>query len=100
MGQTKGDNPLRDSYSAFFDNDYFAHTGLDNYLKEKRIKTIYVCGLATDICVKYTALDGKNLGYKTYLLINLSKGFDHTAQAVQEMKNAGVFVTESSLLTS
>ena len=54
---TKGENPLIDSYSAFYDNGHLNKTGLDDYLKSKQVTELFLCGLATDYCVKFTALD-------------------------------------------
>ena len=62
----KGNNPEIDSYSAFFDNGKLQKTNLDNFLKEKEIDTLYIMGLATDFCVKFTVLDALELGYKVY----------------------------------
>ena len=95
----KGNNPEIDSYSGFFENDKKTKTELDNYLKHKNIDTIYICGLATDYCVKYTALDAVELGYKTYLIEDAIKGvniFEQDSEnAISEMKNKGVIVTKS-----
>lgn len=90
----KGSDPGVDSYSGFFDNGHKVDTGLNDLLKKKDVDTIYIAGLAGDVCVKFTALDGVSLGYKTYLYkqgtraVNLNEGdFD---KALEEMKNAGV----------
>ena len=53
----KGTDPSVDSYSGFFDNGRRASTGLGEYLKDQGVTDVYVCGLATDYCVKATALD-------------------------------------------
>lgn len=90
----KGKNPEVDSYSGFFDNARKGDTGLNAYLKGQGIDTVYVCGLALDYCVKFTALDAISLGYKTYLIedatraVNLSP--EDGKKAIQEMKNAGI----------
>ncbi len=54
-----------DSYSGFFDNAQDHATGLEDYLKSQEIDTLYIMGLATDYCVKYTALDARRLGFDT-----------------------------------
>src|SRR5665647_1127967 len=59
----KGTDPEIDSYSAFFDNGKKKSTGLADYLNERWIKQVYVMGLATDYCVKWAALDAKELGF-------------------------------------
>ncbi|MCK4934138.1 MAG: bifunctional nicotinamidase/pyrazinamidase, partial [Simkaniaceae bacterium] len=64
----KGENPLVDSYSAFFDNQKLARTELEIYLKKMDVSKIYLAGLALDYCVKYSALDAKSLGFDTYVI--------------------------------
>lgn len=89
----KGNNKEVDSYSGFYENDKKTKTQLDNYLKSMNINSLYVCGIATDYCVKYTVLDALNLGYKVHLLtdscsaVNLSDNDSDTA--ILEMKNNG-----------
>ena len=69
----KGCNPKIDSYSAFFENDKNTTTGLEGYLKKKEIKRLYLCGLAFDYCVFYSALDGVNLGFEVFVYQDLTK---------------------------
>ena len=69
----KGCNPKIDSYSAFFENDKNTTTGLEGYLKKKEIKRLYLCGLAFDYCVFYSALDGINLGFDVFVFQDLTK---------------------------
>ena len=64
----KGTDPNIDSYSGFFDNGHRASTGLADYLRECGVNEVHVCGLATDYCVKCTALDAVELGYRVRLL--------------------------------
>ena len=64
----KGTNPDIDSYSAFFDNHHQNQTELNSYLIENQIDKIYICGLAYDYCVKYTAIDGVELGYEIIII--------------------------------
>jgi len=64
----KGTDPVIDSYSGFFDNGHRKATGLGDWLKSKRVTEVFVCGLATDYCVKFTALDAVSLGFKTNLV--------------------------------
>lgn len=95
----KGTNPKVDSYSGFFDNGKRNSTGLGDYLKEKDVTAVFVMGLATDYCVKFTALDAVDLGFKTYLVsdacrgVNLQEG--DVEQAVVDMKEKGVVVVKS-----
>lgn len=65
----KGTNPEVDSYSGFLDNDKKTSTGLGEYLKENKITEVYVVGLALDYCVKATAIDSHNQGFKTTVLL-------------------------------
>lgn len=95
----KGNNPNIDSYSGFFENDKKTKTKLDNFLKEKEIQTIFICGLATDYCVKFTAIDAAGLGYETFLIEDACKGVNISKNdsdlAIAEMKENGVIVVKS-----
>lgn len=89
----KGFRKHIDSYSAFFENDQETVTGLHGYLKERGVDELVITGLATDFCVKWTALDAAKLGYKTSLVKNAVKGIDIEGSvdaAFKEMKEAGV----------
>jgi len=96
----KGTNKNVDSYSGFFDNDHQSETGLSDYLKSQNINEIYVTGLATDYCVKYTVLDALNLGFKTNLIIDAVKGVnlnhDDVENAIKEMEKAGAKIIKST----
>jgi len=70
----KGTDPSIDSYSAFWDNGKQKKTDLDTILKHRGIATVFVCGLATDYCVSYTAMDAALEGYKTYFIEDASRG--------------------------
>ena len=72
----KGCNPKIDSYSAFFENDKNTTTGLDGYLIRKEIKQLFLCGLAFDYCVFYSALDGINLGFDVFVFQDLTKSIN------------------------
>ena len=92
----KGTNPEIDSYSGFFDNDKKSATGLHDLLSKNEIVEVDVVGLALDYCVKSTAEDAKILGYKTNVLVNLTravnmnKGDDQ--KAIEDLKKVGVVV--------
>jgi len=91
----KGYNPDIDSYSAFFENDHETPTGLDGYLRERGIATLTMVGLATDFCVKWSALDAAKLGYDVTVRTDLCRGIDldgSLAAALDEMAGAGVTV--------
>lgn len=89
----KGTDPNIDSYSAFFDNARKKATGLESFLKSMNVSMIYVIGLATDYCVKYTVLDGLSLGFKTFLFLRGCRGVNlnprDVEKAIETMKNAG-----------
>ena len=72
----KGCNPKIDSYSAFFENDKTTTTGLEGYLVKKEIESLYLCGLAFDYCVFYSALDGINLGFDVFVFQDLTKAIN------------------------
>lgn len=72
----KGTDPKIDSYSAFFENDRKTPTGLRGYLKERGIHKLTFCGLATDFCVAYSALDAKNCGFDVSVALAGCAGLD------------------------
>ena len=89
----KGSNPLIDSYSAFFENDRRTATGLDGYFKTLGIERIYLVGLATDFCVKYSAQDAAKLGYKVSVFEGMCRAIDLNGSlelARTEMRDCGV----------
>jgi nicotinamidase/pyrazinamidase len=98
----KGTDPQIDSYSGFFDNGHRKATGLGDYLSKQRVSAVYVMGLATDYCVKFTALDSLGLGFETYLIEDGCRGVNlkptDSADAIEAMKKAGVVVTTSAAL--
>jgi nicotinamidase/pyrazinamidase len=57
-----------DSYSAFLENDHFTPTGLAGYLRERNLQRLFLCGLAYDFCVRYSAIDGRALGFETIVI--------------------------------
>jgi nicotinamidase/pyrazinamidase len=79
------------AYSAF-EGQTWEGIGLEEWLRDKRVTEVDVCGLATDHCVKATALDARRLGFGTRVLLDYSAGVDPTttAQALQEMHAAGI----------
>ncbi|MBI3793289.1 MAG: bifunctional nicotinamidase/pyrazinamidase [Nitrospinae bacterium] len=92
-----------DSYSAFFENDKSTPTGLGGYMRERNVKTLYLCGLATDICVLFSALDARKLGFRVYLVDDACGGIDLHGSldaAYKEMASAGVVVTNSEKVLS
>ena len=98
----KGIDPRIDSYSTFFDNAHRRSTGLADYLKDRAIKDIYLLGLALDYCVKYSALDARQLGLNTYVVLDGCRGIDLHPEdvdlALKEMKAAGAAMVQSGEL--
>lgn len=98
----KGTNPNIDSYSAFFENDKKTETGLHYYLKGLKINEVYLCGLATDFCVFYSAIDALKLGFKTYVIIDATRGVNvnnSLAISLEAMKKEGIeIITHDKLL--
>ena len=90
----KGFHADVDSYSGFWDNERRYKTELDDILKRNKIDTLFICGLATDYCVKFTALDAVELGYKVYLLEDACRGVNvkpnDAKNAISQMEKKGV----------
>lgn len=90
----KGTDLSIDSYSGFFDNARRKATGLEAYLREKDVDEVHVMGLATDYCVKLTALDALDLGFRTSILSEGVRGVDlnegDCQRAIDEMQAAGI----------
>jgi nicotinamidase/pyrazinamidase len=95
----KGTNPQVDSYSGFFDNARRGDTGLGDYLKAKGIQRVFVCGLALDYCVKFTALDAHDLGFKTFVISDATRAVNLSPEdgtnALEEMEQNGVKIINS-----
>lgn len=95
----KGTDPAIDSYSGFFDNDHRKQTELADVLRRAGVDTLHILGLATDYCVKFTALDARQLGFKTYLIRDGCRGINIQAndeeESFAEMRRAGVRVVDS-----
>lgn len=97
--QQKGENPAVDSYSAFRDNDHAALTGLSSYLKAQLVSELDICGLATDYCVKFSALDARDMlpDVRVRFVSDASRGIDPQGvkDAIAEMKAHGVGIVTS-----
>ena len=94
----KGYNKDVDSYSAFLEADRKTRTGLEGYLEERGIKRVFVCGLATDFCVAWTALDARKLGFAAAVIEDACRAIDNQgslAAAWEKMKKAGVTRVQS-----
>ena len=77
----KGFRQEIDSYSAFVENDHVTPTGLAGYLRERGLQRLFVCGLAYDFCVRFSAVDGKQLGFETFVVEDASRAVDVPAHA-------------------
>ena len=85
-----------DSYSAFFENDHKTPTGLGGYLTERGISEIVLCGLATDFCVAFSAIDAARHGLSTTVILEACRGIDlggSMATMTEKMKAEGVTLT-------
>ena len=96
----KGTNPKVDSYSAFLENDKKQETGLAGYLKSLGIERIFLCGLALDYCVCYSALDGVDFGFEVSVIIDLTKGIDdpegNISRCLEDLKAKGISFTKQN----
>ena len=92
----KGADPEIDSYSGFFDNGRRRATGLGDYLHGRGVDEVTVVGLATDYCVKFTALDAREAGLRVRLVTDACRGVEvqsgDTDRALNELRAAGVEV--------
>ena len=89
----KGHHRAIDSYSAFVEADRKTTTGLAGYLRERGLAELYVCGLATDFCVAWTALDGRGAGFEVTVIEDACRAIDlegSLARAWSEMQRTGV----------
>ena len=96
----KGYHPLIDSYSAFRENDGKTPTGLTGYLRERGLERVTLCGLATDFCVYFSAIDAREAGFQAALVLEASRGIDvdgSLARALAAMRNAGVSLVSPGL---
>ena len=95
----KGFRPEIDSYSAFFENDHRTVTGLNGYLQERGVTSVTMAGLATDFCVRFSAVDAAKLGFKVRLVEDGCRAIDldgSLAAAMAEMAEHGVEIVQSA----
>lgn len=96
----KGTDAKVDSYSAFFDNAHMRTTGLENYLNARHVQDLYIMGLATDYCVKYSSLDAIKLGFNVFVIKDACRGVDlkpgDVDAAFKEMQESGVQLITAS----
>jgi nicotinamidase/pyrazinamidase len=96
----KGMDPEIDSYSAFYDNGHRKNTGLAGYLRDRGVTTVYVCGLAGDYCVFYSAKDALNAGFKTIMIEDATRAISKSdfEKAKQELRRLGGEIIDSNSL--
>ncbi|MEL6923472.1 MAG: bifunctional nicotinamidase/pyrazinamidase [Bacteroidota bacterium] len=98
----KGTDPEIDSYSAFYDNGHRKSTGLKGYLQELGVTELYVMGLATDYCVKYTVLDALSIGFDVKLISDACRGVElkegDVAAAIADMQEKGAQLVSSTAI--
>ena len=96
----KGIDPGIDSYSSFFDNARRRSTGLIDFLRDRSVDELFICGLATDYCVKFSALDSIDSGIRTSVIEDACRGVDlnpgDSAAAIAEMRMARVSIVQSA----
>lgn len=95
----KGTDRSIDSYSGFHDNGHRRSTGLAEWLRQSGVDTVFVCGLAADVCVRFTVLDAIREGFTTYLVCDATRGVNlrpgDVDQALEQMRDAGAELIES-----
>ena len=98
----KGIDRKIDSYSTFFDNAKRRSTGLADYLREQNVQEIFICGLATDYCVRFSALDALELSFPVTVIEDACRGVnlqpDDSVNALRELRKAGAKIQSSSEL--
>lgn len=88
-----------DSYSAFYENDRETPTGLGGYLRERGLSHVHICGLATDFCVAYSALDARREGFAVTVIKDACRAIDLDGSlqaALDQMRAAGVALRVSA----
>jgi len=97
----KGMDPGVDSYSGFADNGHRIHTGLAGMLRGRGVDEVSVCGVASDYCVRFTALDAANEGFTVHFIEDAARGVElnpgDVDAALEELRQAGVHITSSEV---
>lgn len=95
----KGTDVAVDSYSGFFDNGKKKDTGMSFYLRSREVEKLYIVGLATDYCIKFTAMDAVNLGFDTTVIVDAVKAVNlhpgDQENAIETMRRAGIQIKQS-----
>lgn len=98
----KGTDPASDSYSGFRNNwdpqGERPATGLAGYLRERRVEQVWLCGLARDYCVRWSAEDAAEAGFDTYVLWDLTRSVDPSGDDAlrRDLEDRGIRVVEST----
>lgn len=88
----KGTNKLVDSYSAFFDNARLSKTNLEEILRNNNVTKVVLCGVATDVCVNFSAKDSASLGFDTTVIVDACAGVttENISKALKEWQQLGI----------
>ena len=98
----KGFRPSIDSYSAFFENDRTTPTGLAGYLRERGLDRVFLCGLATDYCVAFSADDARRLGFDVFVIEDACRAIDQGGSlraARERLEAAGAAMLRAADIT-
>jgi nicotinamidase/pyrazinamidase len=98
----KGTDQNIDSYSAFFDNAHGSATGLEDFLLAAGVRQLFLLGLATEYCVKYSALDALRLGFAVWIIVDGCRGIDtrpgDVTNALEDLRDKGARLVQSAEL--
>jgi nicotinamidase/pyrazinamidase len=97
----KGVDPEIDNYSCFRDSPQMRNTELLDYLQEHEVNEIYIAGLTTEYCVKFSSLDGVKYGYRTNVIIDACRGVGSAREinkAIDKMTGSGVNIITPGVL--
>jgi nicotinamidase/pyrazinamidase len=96
---TKGVDPEEDEGYSAFEGTADDGSLLASKLKDDDVDEVFVAGLATDYCVRASALDAVKAGFRTHLIVDAIRGVDvnpgDSGLAIEEMKRDGVHITMS-----
>jgi len=94
----KGMDPEVDSYSGFYDNGHKRSTGLMGFLRDRGVKKVFVCGLAGDYCVYFTAKDAIGEGFETFFIKDATRPIDKSGfdKSMEDIRKLGGQIVSSS----
>jgi nicotinamidase/pyrazinamidase len=99
----KGFHKDIDSYSAFYENDRATPTGLGGYLRERGLGRVFLVGLATDYCIRFSAVDARREGFEAVVIETACRAIDlegSLRDALAEMKAAGVTLVADTAIAA